>query len=72
MYYFLIKYHGIVGVGIAALITNFVYFALSVIVTVNGLKWQVPWTRIFQLVLSFVPFGVIWAVFRKNRFASGL
>ena len=66
LYYFLIKYHGIVGVGIAALITNFVYFALSVVVTVDGLKWQVPWTRIFQLGLSFVPFGIIRAVFHKN------
>ena len=48
------------------MITNFVYFALSVVVTVDGLKWQVPWTRIFQLGLSFVPFGIIRAVFHKN------
>lgn len=65
LYYVLIKNHGIIGVGIAALITNFVYFALSVIVTVDGLKWQVPWARISRLALSFIPFGLIWALFYK-------
>ena len=68
LYYFLIKYYGIIGVGIAALITNFVYFALSVVITVDGLKWQVPWGNIAKLTLAFIPFGLVWGLFQKFSF----
>lgn len=56
----LIKNMGLVGVGIATLIANMLYFVLTVIVVIPGLNWQVPYRRIFHILLCFIPAGVLW------------
>jgi len=58
--YFLIKEYGILGVGIAALISNIIYFLLSIIVVVGNLSWKVPWGEISKIVATFIPFAVFY------------
>ncbi len=57
---YLIKEMGLVGVGIATLISNILYFLLTVFVVVPGLNWQVPYRKLFHILLTFVPAGVAW------------
>lgn len=56
----LIKSMGLVGVGIATLCANILYFLLTVFVVVDGLSWQIPFRRIFHILLCFVPSGILW------------
>lgn len=51
----LIKKMGLVGLGVATLIGNIVYFILSVSVNIKGLRWQVPYKGIAQILVSFIP-----------------
>ena len=56
----LIKNMGLVGVGIATLVSNILYFILTVVVVIPGLNWQIPFKRIFHLLLCFIPAGALW------------
>lgn len=51
---------GLVGVGVAALISNFIYFILSVIVVIPNLEWRIPYKRIAHILFSFIPAIVVW------------
>lgn len=62
----LIKQMGLVGVGIATLVSNILYFILTVVVVVPGLNWQVPYKRIFHLILCFVPSAVLWYILQLS------
>ena len=50
---YLIQKMGLVGLGIATLIGNFIYFVLSILVTVPGLNWQVPFRTFSKITLAY-------------------
>lgn len=52
---FLIKSMGLVGVGIATLISNILYFSLTVIIVLPNLEWRIPYKVFFHILLSFIP-----------------
>lgn len=51
---------GLVGVGIATLIANFLYFVLSIIIVLPNLKLMFPCFRVMKIMLAFVPFFVAY------------
>ena len=56
---------GLEGVGIAALGANFLYFLLSIIIVLPGLRLIFPKLIISRMILSFIPFGILYFVFYK-------
>ncbi|MBS4760516.1 MAG: oligosaccharide flippase family protein [Clostridium sp.] len=64
--FFLIKTMGLIGAGVAALISNFIYFILSVIVVVPGLEWRIPYKRIAHILFSFIPAFFVWYFIHKS------
>lgn len=63
----LIPEYGLVGVGVATLGANFLYFLLSIIIVLPGLRLIYPSSVISRMLISAVPFGVFYYIF--NRFA---
>lgn len=61
----LIPKHGLVGVGIATLSANFLYFFLSTIIVLPNLKLQFPSLILIRMLLSFIPFGILYVAFEK-------
>ncbi len=61
----LIPKMGLIGVGIATLGANFLYFLLSVIIVLPGLRLIFPKLIISRMLLSFIPFAVFYFVFCK-------
>lgn len=61
----LIPSMGLLGVGIATLCANILYFVLSVIIIIPNLEWQVPYKSIIILFLSFIPMSFCYAFFKK-------
>ena len=56
---------GLVGVGIATLGANFLYFLLSIIIVLPGLRLVFPKLIMGRMVISFVPFVALYYVFDK-------
>lgn len=54
---------GLEGVGIATLGANFLYFLLSIIIVLPGLRLIFPKLIISRMMLSFIPFGILYFVF---------
>lgn len=63
---FLIKTMGLVGVGIAMLVSNIFYFLLTVFVKMPNLEWQIPYKRILHLLLCFIPTTVLWIFLKES------
>ena len=61
----LIPEMGLVGVGIATLGANFLYFLLSVIIVLPGLRLIFPRLIVSRMLISFVPFGIVYYMFNK-------
>ncbi len=61
-----IKKWGLVGLGIATLIGNIVYFLLSTIVVVPNHGWQVPYKKFAQILISFVPASALYVYLLKD------
>ncbi len=61
----LIPKMGLEGVGIATLGANFLYFLLSIIIVLPGLRLIFPKLIISRMILSFIPFGILYFVFNK-------
>lgn len=61
----LIPKYGLVGVGIATLIANFLYFVLSIIIVLPGLRLIFPVLIMGRIVISFVPFAILYFLFNK-------
>ena len=66
--YFLIQKMGLLGVGIATLAGNFLYFLLSVLIVIPDLNWQIPYKRIIKVLLSFIPLAIVYYAFSENGF----
>lgn len=56
----LIKNMGLIGIGVATLISNILYFVLTIVVVLPNLEWKIPFKRITHLLLCFLPASVIW------------
>lgn len=61
----LIPPYGLVGVGIATLGANFLYFLLSIIIVLPGLKLIYPSSVMGRMTISSVPFFVLYYLFNK-------
>lgn len=57
----LIKNFGLIGVGIATLTSNAIYFLLSVLIKLPNLEWKVPFKVLGHIITSFIPTaGMYW------------
>ena len=56
-YWFILEM-GVVGVGVATLIANMLYFLFSMFVVMPKLEWQIPYRRLWQIVMCFIPMGI--------------
>lgn len=61
----LIPKMGLVGVGIATLGANFLYFLLSIIIVLPGLGLIFPRLIMSRMVISFIPFVALYYAFEK-------
>lgn len=61
----LIPKYGLIGVGLATLIANFLYFLLSVIIVLPGLRLIYPKLIFNRMYISFVPACLLFLVFNK-------
>lgn len=61
----LIPKFGLEGVGIATLCANFLYFLLSVIIVLPGLKLMFPKLVILRMLIASVPFGILCFIFGR-------
>lgn len=61
----LIPKYGLIGVGLATLIANFLYFLLSVIIVLPGLRLIYPKLIFNRMYISFVPACLLFVVFNK-------
>lgn len=59
----LIPGHGLVGVGVATLAANFLYFLLSVIIVLPNMRLKLPWKTIVKMVLAAIPAGGLYYAF---------
>ncbi len=62
----LIPKMGLEGAGIATLSANFVYFFLSLIIRIPNLELYCPARTILRMVLTFIPFGLLYYAFRQT------
>lgn len=61
----LIPKMGLLGLGIATLCGNLLYFLLSVFIVVDDLKWQIPYKQISYIIFSFIPAGALYYLMQK-------
>jgi len=61
----LIPHYGLAGVGIATLSANFLYFLLSVIIVLPGLRLIYPALTLNRIFLSLIPCGALYYMFTK-------
>ncbi len=61
----LIPKMGLVGVGIATLGANFLYFLLSIIIVLPGLGLIFPRLIMSRMIISFIPFVALYYAFEK-------
>lgn len=52
----LIPKQGLIGAGIATFGANFLYFFLSTIIVLPGLRLRYPTLTVFRMLISFIPF----------------
>ncbi len=64
---FLIKKLGLIGVGIATLSSNILYFVLTLTVTLPQLEWKVPYKKILHIAVCFIPAAIIWFLLQKTQ-----
>ena len=62
----LIKNYGLIGVGIATLCSNLLYFILTVIVVIPNLEWKIPFKRILHIAVCFILAAVLWYVLKNS------
>lgn len=60
----LIPKYGLIGVGIATFIANFLYFLLSVIIVLPNLNINFPKDTTLKMLLSAIPTGCILYIFK--------
>ena len=68
----LIKKLGLVGVGIATLISNIFYFVMTVAITVPGLEWRIPCRRLVHILVCLIPSILVWLIIRGTTLHAGI
>ena len=68
----LIPKMGLEGAGLATLGANFVYFFLSVLIRIPGLKFCCPVRSILRMIISFVPFGILFYELKNIAYIPAL
>lgn len=63
----LIPKMGLAGVGIATLSANFLYFLLSTIIVIPGLRLIYPSLTLSRILLAFIPMVVLYKFFVSNN-----
>lgn len=61
----LIPEHGLVGVGMATLIANVLYFLLSITIVLPNLRLKFPYKTFLKMILSSLPMVVLYILFIK-------
>ena len=64
----LIPSHGLIGVGIATLAANVLYFLLSIIIVLPNLRLKFPTMTFLKIVMAFIPFFVIHYIYSLFNF----
>ena len=62
----LIPKYGLIGVGVATLVANFLYFLLSVVIVLPGLGLKFPTKTLCRVFLSFIPFSFAYYFFNSQ------
>jgi O-antigen/teichoic acid export membrane protein len=62
----LIKYMGFIGVGVATLASNILYFILSIAIVIPGLEWHIPFKKACQILLCFIPAGIVYCLLKTS------
>lgn len=62
----LIPTYGLVGVGVATLSANFLYFFLSAVIVLPNLRLIYPILTLSRILISFIPFVGLYYIFRLN------
>jgi len=60
----LIAKMGLIGVGIATLTANFLYFLLSAIIVLPNFNLRIPKNTICRILISAVPAGILYCAYR--------
>ena len=68
----LIKKLGLVGVGIATLISNIFYFVMTVAITVPGFEWRIPCRRLVHILVCLIPSILVWLIIRGTTLQAGI
>lgn len=68
----LIPKMSLVGVGIATLLSNFLYWLLSAVIVVKGLNIKIPKRMILRLCATFVPVGILTWILKSYVPISGI
>ena len=63
----LIPEYGLVGVGIATLSANFLYFLLSIIIVLPNLRLRLPVSMLAKMLISAIPFGLLYVLFEHEN-----
>lgn len=61
----LIPSHGLAGVGIATLSANILYFLLSIIIVLPGLRLKFPSMTVLKMSMAFIPSGMVYFIYNK-------
>jgi O-antigen/teichoic acid export membrane protein len=68
----LIKKLGIIGVGIATLISNLFYFITTIIIVVPGFEWKIPYKKLIQILLCLLPTTGLYYWIKPTNIHIGL
>lgn len=61
----LIPRYGLVGVGVATLVANFLYFFLSIVIVLSGLRLEYPALTVNRMLLALLPSVALYCLFEK-------
>jgi hypothetical protein len=56
---------GLIGVGIATFVANFLYWLLSVIIVLPDLNLSFPKNTVLKMLITSIPIGCILFLFKK-------
>lgn len=64
---FLIKQMGLLGAGVGLLLSNILYFLLTLIIVIPGLEWKIPYRRIIHLAVCYIPTIILWTIISQSQ-----
>ncbi len=61
----LIPQYGVTGVGIATLTANVIYFVLTIVIVLPGLRLRFPYKTFVKMLIAGIPFTLVYIMFSK-------